>query len=400
MLTYFRADNFKSLVNVTIEPAGLNLLVGRNNSGKTNLCHALRFLSLTSRMSLQEAARRCTPEPWSLGNVYLDKATIDLSLRCSLTRWGETLTFEYELSLNAPRVGKTPRDKAALSVASETLRVTGGRFQNTTLIENDAGQVKLLHERAFLGESQAVDNYKGTAAPTDHTMLFRLYDLETNQRSNLFKRWLGSWQYFNLDAFRLRSVEAQPLDTELAWDGSNLASVLYNLKSSDEKLYRKIVEATKVVEPKLDVVNFQSPDPEQVYMFFEDESGKRFGASNISDGTLRYLALSTIIIMNRRAAKEERGVPLVMVEEPENGVFVGHFKPLFDRIEPSGREGQYLFTSHAPYFIDLFDGWLDGLWVARCPQTHTVIERPARERIQQQLGQYSLGEMHFRGLLQ
>jgi len=38
-----------------------------------------------------------------------------------------------------------------------------------------------------------------------------------------------------------------------------------------------------------------------------------------------------------------------MIEEPENGVFVGHLKPLFEKIDPSGGHGQLLFTSHNPY---------------------------------------------------
>ncbi|MEW6744535.1 MAG: hypothetical protein AB1486_17410 [Planctomycetota bacterium] len=247
MLTYFRADNFKSLVNVTVEPAGLNLLVGSNNAGKTNLCHALRFLSLTSRMSLQDAARRCTPEPWSLANVYLDRPTIDLALRSSLRWKGQNLDLDYELSLTAPRVGKSPRDNEPLAVRSETLRATGGEFNGTALVENRDGQVKLLHERVFMGQQPGHDKYVSTTAPPDHTMLFRLYDLETNQRANLFKRYLGDWQYFNFDALRLRNSTAQPLDVVLEADGSNLASVLFNLKSSDERLYRKVVEAAKTV---------------------------------------------------------------------------------------------------------------------------------------------------------
>ena len=62
MLKLFRVSNFKSLINVEVRPTGLNLLVGPNNAGKTNLCHALRFLALTSRMSLDDAARHCTAE--------------------------------------------------------------------------------------------------------------------------------------------------------------------------------------------------------------------------------------------------------------------------------------------------------------------------------------------------
>ncbi len=401
MLDYFRADNFKSLVNVSLEPTGLNLLVGSNNAGKTNLCHAMQFLAWTSRASLLEASQGCTGEPWSLANAYLDKPTRDLSLRCTLHSEEKAYKFDYELSLTAPRAGQGHRQSIPLGVQREVLRVTGGAFNDTVLIENAAGQVKLLHERVFLSEQPGADKYVTTTAPPDHTMLFRLYDLEMNQYTNLFKRYLGVWQYFNLDARSLRDNTAKPLELVLHPNGSNLASVLFNLNSSNQRLLRKIVDAAKTVEPKLDVINFFSPDPEHVYMFFDDEKGKRFGAANISDGTLRYLALCTLVMVNRRVGKPEGGAPLVMVEEPENGVFVGNLKPLFDRIDPSGKDGQYVFTSHAPYFIDLFDACLDGVWVARSPKphTHTTIERPPKDKMQKCLGEYSLGEMHFRGLL-
>jgi AAA15 family ATPase/GTPase len=35
MLRRLRIDNFKSLINVTFEPGLVNLVVGKNNSGKT-----------------------------------------------------------------------------------------------------------------------------------------------------------------------------------------------------------------------------------------------------------------------------------------------------------------------------------------------------------------------------
>jgi predicted ATPase len=89
-----------------------------------------------------------------------------------------------------------------------------------------------------------------------------------------------------------------------------------------------------------------------------------------------------------------------MVEEPENGIYVGHLKPLFEKLEPSGREGQYIFTSHSPYFIDLFDACLEGVWVVRNQGTHSLLTRPDRARLEANLGKFSLGEMHFRGLLE
>ena len=43
MLQEFRVDNFKSLINIVFKPQEINLLLGKNNSGKTNLCQALQF---------------------------------------------------------------------------------------------------------------------------------------------------------------------------------------------------------------------------------------------------------------------------------------------------------------------------------------------------------------------
>lgn len=103
MLERFRVNNFKSLINVEFHPAGLNLLVGANNAGKTNICHALRFLALTTRMPLDDAARRCTAEPWNLLNVYAGDDTLDLEADCTLRSEGEVMKFTYRLLLAGER---------------------------------------------------------------------------------------------------------------------------------------------------------------------------------------------------------------------------------------------------------------------------------------------------------
>src|SRR5438309_2059370 len=103
MLKSFGVDNFKSLIDVTLEPVGLNLFVGSNNAGKTNLCQALRFLSLTARLSLDDAAAACTPEPWNLLNVYSSKESLSLSAECKLTLGEDPLVFSYNLTLRSKK---------------------------------------------------------------------------------------------------------------------------------------------------------------------------------------------------------------------------------------------------------------------------------------------------------
>ena len=231
-------------------------------------------------------------------------------------------------------------------------------------------------------------------------MLFRLYDLQTNQRANLFKRYLSSWAYYNLYPGEMRSNVASPMDRVLNAAGSNLCSVLFTLHNERPRDERKLVESLKLVEPRLDLMSFQAPDPDHVYMFFEDKEGHRFGVHNISDGTLRYLAISFLVIGNRTDGMHSEFSPLVVIEEPENGIYAGHLKPLFERLDPSGTQGQFLFTSQNPYFIDLFDQVLEGIHVVKNLGSYSSVSRPDAGRLRERLGQFSLGEMHFRGLLE
>ncbi len=289
MLKSLKIDNFKSLVNLTLEPAPINLLVGANNAGKTNLCQALRFLSLTSRLSLDDAAEACSAEPWNLLNVYVQSRDLSLSVGCELALDGQPLNFTYDLVVSSRRDSHVPIRGRPFAVKSEALRVSGGRFSNTVLLENLAGHVRILHEPRFLAQqASALPQYITTKAPLEATMLFRLFDLEDNQRSNLFKRYLSAWGYYNLGAPQLRNKQARPMEFILDSAGANLSSVLFHLHNAKPRLARQLVEAVRLIEPRLDVFSFQTPDPEHVYMFLEDRANNKFSVDNTSDGTLRY----------------------------------------------------------------------------------------------------------------
>ncbi|MGH9844984.1 MAG: AAA family ATPase, partial [Blastocatellia bacterium] len=99
-----------------------------------------------------------------------------------------------------------------------------------------------------------------------------------------------------------------------------------------------------------------------------------------------------------QAYKDQAGGSLVIIEEPETGLFVGHLKDLLSLIGSSGN-GQFIFTSHSPYFIDLFDGMLEGVTVARRGEKSSTLAPLDVNRVRKQLEQMPLGEMHFRELL-
>ena len=388
MLQEFRVDNFKSLINIVFKPQEINLLLGKNNSGKTNLCQALQFVGASSLFALDECAEQVAGGRFGMTNLAFDKSTIDFYLRAKVPYEEEALVFEYELVISPPKDGM-----GEVKVEREVLTVTGGKFDKTILLNNISGRIQLLDEKDFM---DGTVNYFETSAPRDATMLQRLYDSETNSRANHFKRYLSNWICYDLSPTAMRESDYKPNDPILLTDGSNLASVIYLLKNSNERDYRKLVKVMQVIEPKIDFINFSVVSESVVGMLFEDSERYSLPFWKASNGTLRFLALSYVLLIQSQRVMDSR--PLFMIEEPENGIYVGFLKTLLEMTDQS-QGPQIVFTSHAPYFIDLFDEYLDGIFVLNRGEQHTSITQPDIDEVKTHLEHFPLGEQHFREML-
>lgn len=402
MLKRLLVNNFKSLVNLEFLPTRSNLLLGPNNAGKTNLCTALRFLGLTSKQTLDTAALSAVGERWNLTNFYVkNQNQIEFQIQASLNHKtlpiDEALNFSYSL-----RIGTSRGDKAgteSLAVLDETLRVSGGAFQDIVLLENKHGQARMLHEEGFIRRDPRGPFYVEALAPINATMLSHLFELENNPRAVLFRRYLQSWSYYNFSPELLRMPDVSRDDGSLLFSGANFSRALFDLHNEKPRLERTLIEAVKQIEPKLDLLSYSAPDPEHVYFFLEDDKGNRSSARSTSDGTLRFMALVFVLLISRQETNPWGFSPLVIIEEPENGIYVGLLKPLMEKISLSADDGQFIFTSHSPYFIDLFDNNLIGIHVLKRGIPSSTLSRPDYSLISRLLDEMSLGEMHFRDLL-
>ena len=177
--------------------------------------------------------------------------------------------------------------------------------------------------------------------------------------------------------------------------GSNLASVIYRLKTSNERDYRRLLKVIQKVEPAIEVINFQVASENSVFMFFEDADGHSLPAWNASNGTLRFLGLAYILLVQPALIPQ----PLIMVEEPENCIYVGFLRDLIEMATQSPGSLQVIFTSHSPYFIDLFDSRIDSIFTLRRDKHHSSISQPDVDKVKARLEDFPLGEQHFREML-
>jgi predicted ATPase len=225
-------------------------------------------------------------------------------------------------------------------------------------------------------------------------MLSLLHDRQANTRAIAFRDYVASWQYYDLNAHRLRDDRFDPQATALDSDGTNLASALFLLKSNDERYYRRLLELAQKVERRLDALNF-TPVGEHIKMELTDAKGHRFDMASASNGTLRFMALAYIILNNARQSNP----PLTIIEEPENGLYVRYLKLVLESIEPTAARGQYIFTSHSPYFIDLFEAHLENITLMEDRGTYSAMRKPDPPKVRKYLEEMPLGELHFREML-
>ena len=124
--------------------------------------------------------------------------------------------------------------------------------------------------------------------------------------------------------------------------------------------------------------------------------------SALSDGTLLYLALCTVALQPRVKMRRKFVRPsLIMVEEPENGLYARYFGELVKRLEELSEHTQLIITTHDPFLLDYFDDRPESIFVLNMgdEDTGTTIASPDPDRLNAMLEHMSMGEMLFREVL-
>ncbi|MCK4660204.1 MAG: AAA family ATPase [Phycisphaerae bacterium] len=375
MLKKLKLHNFRTFLNAEIEFTRRHLVIGSNNSGKTNLCSALRFFAATAYAELTKSAQAIPGGIKEIKNWAFDSQEIEISCTCALPFENELFDFTYDLGLRLESSSDfADRGQIVLRVSKEQLLISGPGFPNVSLLENDGREAQMLHEENYLnsGETHPVT----IVAPRDATMLSKLYELPTNPRAILFRKYLSSWvcHAFSPEHMRFGCQDVSPAVRGLVTRGDNLAIALYHMKNLDEQRYRRVIDHARIIEPTLEAINFVLA-PDQTPLPFVALSGRsRASWAGLSDGTLRCLGLAVIIeLVAVWRADMGSPAPLIAIEEPENGIYPGQLRKIFDLFEERAPGEQFIFTSHNPYFIDFFDGARDSVTILRRKNERTEI---------------------------
>jgi predicted ATPase len=360
MLTRLKISGFKNLHSVDLRFGFFTCIAGPNGVGKSNLFDAIQFLSDLSSLPIAKAVDRVrgmSGKSVSIASLFgvnddgtvsdiefLVEAVVPKKIVDEYSQEAEVTStcLEYKLALRLLRSEVSnnkgdrieivheelrPRSRAAVKSewkfvgAEKALNFVDGR-RTTPFIETklDAGITKI-----FL-RSDNPDISANSGAPprvpltTPRTVLSGV-DSISHASQLALRREMQSWRLLQLEPSALREPDSYRSDSHISVRGEHLPAAVYRigLEADVAADLAKLVRGIETVE----VI---SNDLLELRTLVVTMNRTAFPASALSDGTLRFLALSVM-------ACDPEGAGLVCMEEPENGIHPTKIPEMIDLVK-------------------------------------------------------------------
>ena len=356
---------FRSIKEATLEFRPLNVLIGANGAGKSNLISFFKMMNELTAGRLQQyiaATGRAT------ANLYFGpKVTLQMEAELNFTAKNAVDTYRMRLFHAA---------NDSLIFAEEHLSFLTTGHTKPKVVNLGAG-----HEETLLGN---------TASKGEET---------AKKTATIFLDMLNRCRVFHFHdtgpTARVRQYCYIGDDRWLMPDAGNLAAVLYRLQLQNETAYRRIVATIKQVAPFFDdfVLEPAGRGKNDIILNWRHrQSDLVFGPHQLSDGTLRAICLIGLLMQ-----PGEELPSLIIVDEPELGLHPYALNVIASLFRSASHHAQILLSTQSGAFLDHFDAE-DVVIVERDGESSQFV-RPDAEELKDWLQDYSLGEIWAKNVI-
>ena len=344
-IDWITVEGFRSIARVERLPLKpINVLIGANGSGKSNLIGVFAFL-----------------RAWHLGKID-----------------------EYvELS------GGASRNLHFGSKVTALLRI-GILFRDGWTYDLD---LKPTEDDRLGRHEQAV----GPLRPEVARSVSKNH--ETGRLFKIIKERLGQWRIYHFqdtgkDSPLLRTAQLHD-NRFLRKDGENLAAFLYYLKEKEWTAYKRIKNTFRLVTPFFDdfILEPQALNEQMIRLEWRHRtSDAHFDISAFSDGSLRFLALATLLLQPARLRPS-----VILLDEPELGLHPYAMVVLCSLIRSVAAETQVILATQSPFLVDQFEP--EDVIVVDRVEGRSEFRRLSAENLKDWLEDYSLGDLWLKNEL-
>ncbi len=306
MLQRVSIQNFKSLKDVTLDLQKVNLLIGPNNSGKTNFLKALELM---------------------LSKLNLKGKTIDLPENVGFMEPSPLGPIASDITLYA--IFDNPFNK--------------GGFEHYIILKNEQEYV-LWHNSLS-------------------SLEFWMPDYKNNDSAfNIFASSYNNVRIYNIDVNTLsKPFPLLPSNEMLNKEGSNLVAFLDTLRDKYPDNFFRIQDDLKSCVSEFSQIRFDNVSPsEELRKLYGDKTykllglydkniGSTFWSNELSEGTLYFLAILSIV---------NQPIPpkLILLEEPEKGIHPRRIHEVMNFVFRLAEEKniQIILTTHNENILNYF----------------------------------------------
>lgn len=366
-LQRLHARRYRSLRDVELDFSAINVLIGANASGKSNILDALRLLAQGVREKNFEE-----PVRWRGGLNHLawkGEQAQRVVLESSFHDEGQVLVWTVELEAQQ-----------------------GALVVNERLVEDRDGRV-LLETRNGVGRwrTRSTGSEARSLALRSGECSLAAAAVDPTFPGTSLAEFVRAWSFLDPTPDLLRRASAVGDDAALDEHGRNLAARLKRLKEEDPAAFELILRTMRAVLGVPDAIDFQSSEDDGRVHFVQNESGLRYRVHQVgaSSGTLRVLALLTGLLGDSRPR-------LIGLEEPENYVHPEALDGLAQLFASSRPGVQVVITTHSPLLLNRLDVPEAICIVRRGAQGTEVRREPNPEGVRQALKEsgFGLGELY------
>lgn len=355
---------FKSIRElVDFELKNLNVFIGANGSGKSNLISLFAFIQKVVENNLVE-------------HVLVNGGINDFFF------YGRKTTEKIEIST---RIGNFDYSFDVVEIGSPA----GSCFVKQSIINfeksgnrSTANNIDALAKLISIAGSEAVDP--------------NLLELIANYKT--LSPIVKSWQIYHFDdttrTAGMRHAEIIQDDKRLRADAANLAPFLLKLKNVWPDTYIEIVNAVRLVMPYFSDFNLEVRkfgDAEKINLsWFQKGSDYPFQPYHLSDGSIRFIALATALLQPEPPS-------LIIIDEPELGLHPEAIHILAELIKDAAQRTQVIVATQSPTLLDNFA--VEDIVVVNRENGASTFRRLNENDFKVWLNDYSVGELWTKNVI-
>lgn len=361
-----------------LELRALNVLIGANGSGKSNLIDCIALLRSTpgdmgkviwDGGGVQEWIHKGKPQDAASIRVFVQQYNSANPLIHHIAFRNRFMIYEFDDEIIAE-----------LNPATENAPPTHIYRLGEIAFEIEA-QYRAIRSGAT-SKKEAESILSQLRDPIKHWEITYLAD--QYERIRIYRDW-----QFGRGAIVRNYVDASLPQATLAEDFSNLVLFLNRL-CRDPKTKKTIVTYLRDIYDGVDDIGFDVVGGFiQLYLV---EGNHTIPAKRLSDGTLHYLCLLAILC-------DPNPPPLICIEEPELGLHPDLLHKIADLLLDASTRTQLIVTTHSEIIVDAMTDRPESILICEKCDGQTSIERLNRDNLQIWLDKYRLGELWSSGEL-